>query len=147
MSRRAALSLASHLFWGLLFGFGLALSGMTSPAKVLAFLDLTGAWDPSLLFVLGGAVVTATLAFRLILGRTAPLLGAAFPAKPSRTIDRSLVLGSLIFGVGWGIGGYCPGPGVALLTTPTNPETALFLGGLLLGTLLASRRTKRPPEG
>lgn len=136
----------TQLLAGLLFGFGLALADMTSPQRVLAFLDVAGAWDPSLLFVLGGAVATAAIGFRLVLRRRAPLLDERFHLSTLQRIDRPLVLGALLFGVGWGIGGYCPGPGLALLAVPGNPETFVFLGALLAGMVL-ERLTGRAGRG
>ena len=123
------------LLCGLVFGVGLALAGMTSPQKVLAFLDVAGDWDPALLCVLGGAVVTAAIAFRLVLSRPRPLFDARFHLPDRSRIDAPLVVGSILFGIGWGIAGYCPGPAVALLAVPGNPELPLFLGGMLAGIL------------
>lgn len=117
---------------GVLFGLGLAISGMTNPAKVLAFLDISGRWDPSLLFVLGGAVAITAGATRLVLRRATPVLDDAFHISSRNTIDPSLIFGAAIFGVGWGISGYCPGPGVALLASPTW-ETWAFLPAMLVG--------------
>ena len=121
------------LLCGLVFGLGLALAGMTSPQKVLAFLDVAGDWDPALLCVLGGAVVTAAIAFRFVLKRPRPVFDARFHVGDARRIDAPLVIGSILFGIGWGIAGYCPGPAVALLAVPRNPELPLFLGGMLAG--------------
>lgn len=120
---------------GLLFGLGLALSGMTQPARVLGFLDPLGAWDPTLLFVLGGAVGVTMVAFHFVLRRPAPVLAARFHLPKARAIDRLLVAGAALFGVGWGITGYCPGPGVALLASPTW-ETWVFLPAMLAGIAL-----------
>jgi uncharacterized membrane protein YedE/YeeE len=117
---------------GLLFGFGLALSGMTRPLKVLGFLDVAGAWDPSLVFVLGGAVTVATIAFRVVLRRRAPLFAASFDVPTNRTIDAPLIGGALLFGIGWGIAGYCPGPAIAQLAAP-NAETLYFLPAMIAG--------------
>lgn len=123
----------SALLCGLVFGLGLALAGMTSPQKVLAFLDVAGDWDPALLCVLGGAVVTAAIAFRFVLKRPRPVFDARFHVGDARRIDAPLVIGSILFGIGWGIAGYCPGPAVALLAVPGNPELPLFFGGMLAG--------------
>jgi uncharacterized membrane protein YedE/YeeE len=111
---------------GLLFGYGLALSGMTNPDKVLDFLDVAGDWDPSLLFVLGGAVAVALLAFRFILRQPEPLFERRFALPTAKEIDGPLVVGAIVFGVGWGISGYCPGPAFASLASP-NWETLVFL--------------------
>ncbi len=125
------LLLASGLA-GALFGLGLAVSGMTDASKVLAFLDISGRWEPSLLFVLGGAVAVTAGATRLVLRRSAPLLDDAFHISSRRAIDPPLIFGAAIFGIGWGISGYCPGPGVALLASPSW-ETWAFLPAMLLG--------------
>ncbi|HTH60762.1 MAG TPA: YeeE/YedE family protein [Paraburkholderia sp.] len=117
---------------GLVFGFGLALSGMTRPQKVLGFLDVAGQWDPSLMFVLGGAVVVATIAFRFVLRRAAPLFEPSFSLPTNRVIDAPLIGGALLFGIGWGIAGYCPGPAIAQLAAP-NLETLYFLPAMIAG--------------
>lgn len=128
---------------GLMFGFGLALADMTSPQRVLGFLDVAGAWDPALMFVLGGAVCTTVVSFHFILRRSRPVLDTTFHLSTLKAIDLRLVLGALIFGIGWGLGGYCPGPGVALLAVPGNPETFVFLGGLAAGVLAAHLLLRR----
>lgn len=128
---KAARYLASSAA-GLLFGFGLALSGMTRPRKVLGFLDVAGHWDPSLAFVLGGAVVVATIAFRVVLRRNAPLFAASFDLPKNRAIDAPLIGGALLFGIGWGVAGYCPGPALAQLAAP-NRETLYFLPAMIAG--------------
>lgn len=105
----------SALFAGLLFGLGLIASGMTDPSKVLGFLDLAGAWDPSLAFVMGGALLVGALAFPFILKRPKSVLGNTISLPTSTKIDRRLVVGGLTFGVGWGLAGFCPGPALASL--------------------------------
>jgi uncharacterized membrane protein YedE/YeeE len=105
------------LIIGLLFGIGLILSGMTDPSKVLGFLDPTGNWDPSLAFVMGGAIAVSILAFRFAAGRSKSLLGDEMRLPHASQIDRRLVLGGLAFGTGWGLAGYCPGPALASLTS------------------------------
>ncbi|MGZ5095392.1 MAG: YeeE/YedE family protein [Burkholderiales bacterium] len=100
---------------GLLFGVGLIVSGMIDPSKVLGFLDLTGEWDPSLAFVMGGAVLVATIAFGLAAKRSRTLLGDVMRLPTATAIDRRLVFGGALFGVGWGLAGYCPGPALASL--------------------------------
>jgi len=105
------------LIAGLIFGLGLYLCGMTNPAKVLGFLDLAGEWDPSLALVMLGALVVSSVFFYSARHRRTSLLGAPMQMPTHRTIDRRLVLGSVVFGVGWGIAGLCPGPAVALLLT------------------------------
>lgn len=97
---------------GLVFGWGLLISGMTDPGKVIGFLDLAGAWDPSLAFVMGGGILVGVFAFALARRRTATFLGGALHLPKASQIDKPLVLGSLVFGAGWGLGGFCPGPGL-----------------------------------
>jgi uncharacterized membrane protein YedE/YeeE len=113
MWRGEAMKLISPLVAGLLFGLGLCLSGMTNPPKVLAFLDLAGAWDPSLAFVMGGAVIVAFAAFAFLRARGRTLGGAPAPAIPDGPIDARLIGGSALFGLGWGLVGLCPGPALA----------------------------------
>ena len=100
---------------GVIFGLGLIVSGMADPAKVLGFLDLAGAWDPSLAFVMAGAISVAAVAFAMARKRTVSFLGAAMNLPKTRRIDRRLVAGSLMFGIGWGVAGICPGPGLVAL--------------------------------
>jgi hypothetical protein len=130
--------LIGSLLAGLIFGIGLAVSGMTDPLKVLGFLDVAGDWDPSLLFVLGGALGVTLLAFRFILRRRAPLLDDSFRLPVATAIDRPLLNGALLFGIGWGISGYCPGPAIALLAAPGR-EALAFLPALLVGSYLQRR--------
>jgi uncharacterized membrane protein YedE/YeeE len=119
---------------GLLFGLGLTLSEMVNPAKVLGFLDLFGDWDPSLAFVMAGAIPVAALGYRLARPRAAPLCAADF-ARPSRArIDRRLAAGAVLFGIGWGLVGYCPGPALASIGLG-NAMTVLFVGAMLIGML------------
>lgn len=124
------------LIAGLVFGTGIALAGMISPAKVLNFFDLAGHWDPSLAFVMGGAVVVTFIGYRLAWRRQKPLLDTRFHLPVSNSIDRSLIAGSAIFGVGWGIAGFCPGgaiPAVGL----GQPDALLFVGSMIVGILVA----------
>ena len=100
---------------GVIFGLGLIVSGMVDPAKVLGFLDLAGAWDPSLAFVMAGAISVAAVAFAVARKRTVSFLGGAMNLPKTRRIDRRLVAGSLMFGIGWGVAGFCPGPGLVAL--------------------------------
>jgi uncharacterized membrane protein YedE/YeeE len=127
---------------GLLFGLGLGLSQMIDPGRVKGFLDLAGDWDPTLAFVMGGAVAVTLVAFRFVLRRPAPLLGGRFHVPTRNDIDRPLVLGAVIFGVGWGLGGYCPGPAIAALGLGSaNP--AVFVAAMVAGSLLY-KATNRP---
>ena len=119
---------------GLLFGFGLALSGMTHPQKVLGFLDVAGPWDASLLFVLGGAVGVTLISFRFILRLGKPILAERFIITRETHIDRPMILGAILFGIGWGISGYCPGPAIALIASP-NWELLAFLPAAILGAV------------
>jgi uncharacterized membrane protein YedE/YeeE len=139
--------LLAALAAGLLFGLGLAVAQMTHPSKVLGFLDVAGEWDPSLLFVLGGAVLVTTVTFRFIL-RRAPRLHDRFHLPSARDIDTPLLAGAALFGIGWGISGYCPGPGIALLAAP-GWETCVFIPGMVLGMLAhrLQRRTREPITG
>ena len=107
----------SEFLVGLVFGFGLLLSGMTDPGKVIGFLDVTGAWDPSLAFVMGGAVILAFIAFRIARNWTSSLLGRVIIPSDSKLIDFKLVAGSALFGVGWGLSGFCPGPALVSMGT------------------------------
>jgi uncharacterized protein len=100
---------------GLVFGIGLLVSGMVNPAKVLGFLDLTGRWDPSLALVMASAVALGAVGFAIAGGRTTTLLGTPMLLPTTRTIDRRLVFGGVLFGIGWGLAGFCPGPAVAAL--------------------------------
>jgi uncharacterized membrane protein YedE/YeeE len=123
---------------GIVFGAGLLLSGMTQPAKVLAFLDVAGAWDPSLMFVMGSAIPVYAVAYRLALRRPRPLLAEAF-VLPSRTsLDAKLIGGAALFGVGWGLSGYCPGPSIVSLAAGA-PDVVVFVVTAALGMWLASR--------
>lgn len=124
----------ASLLAGLLFGFGLALSGMTHPQKVLGFLDFAGAWDASLLFVLGGAVGVTIISFRFVLRLSKPVLAERFVITKETHIDRPVVLGAILFGMGWGISGYCPGPAIALIASP-NWELLAFLPAAILGAV------------
>jgi uncharacterized protein len=120
---------------GALFGIGLAMSGMTDARRVLGFLDLFGEFDPTLLFVLGGAVMTTVVSFRFVLRRGNPVLADTFHLSNLRHIDRRLLAGAAIFGLGWGIAGYCPGPALAGLGIASR-EALWFVPALLIGMLV-----------
>jgi uncharacterized membrane protein YedE/YeeE len=134
---------------GLVFGLGLTVSQMINPGKVLGFLDLFGDWDPSLALVMAGAIPVAALGYRLARRRRAPLLAEAFVAPTQAAIDRQLVGGAILFGIGWGLVGYCPGPALASLAIGSW-QTALFVAAMLLGMVgftarqtIGARRLKR----
>jgi uncharacterized membrane protein YedE/YeeE len=127
---------------GLLFGIGLILGGMTNPAKIIGFLDFFGTWDPSLAFVMGGAVTIAFFAFRLAKGRSSSLLGRVIVLDDMKRIDAKLITGSAIFGIGWGLSGFCPGPALVSLGTG-EWKTVLFVIAMLIGSFIASRRYNR----
>lgn len=133
--------IATYLI-GLVFGLGISLSGMANPAKVLNFFDVAGTWDPSLIFVMGGALAVTFIGYRLVLRRSTPLLGTAFQIPTKRTIDLPLIAGSAVFGVGWGISGFCPGGALPALGTG-KIEVFIFVGGLVAGTVLARLLRKR----
>lgn len=146
MSRR--LALAGALGSGLVFGVGLVVSGMSNPAKVLGFLNLFGDWDPSLMFVMIGAIGVHALLMRPILRRKAPLAAEGFAVPKLRRVDARLVIGSAVFGFGWGLSGYCPGPAVVALASG-SASVLVFVLALLCGSLLAARLDKErtSPEG
>lgn len=127
---------------GILFGLGLAVSQMTNPAKVLAFLDVAGAWDPSLAIVMAAALVVFFAAFRIAQGRTAPLLADAFKLPTRREIDAPLVAGSVLFGAGWGLAGLCPAPAITVLISGQR-KAFLFLGAMLIGMLIYRLTTRK----
>lgn len=122
----------SALIVGLVFGIGLIVSGMTDPSKVLGFLDPAGNWDPSLAFVMGGAILVGLLAFRVAGRRERSLLGEAMRLPTATRIDRRLVLGSLAFGAGWGLAGYCPGPALASLASG-GAKPLVFTAAMVAG--------------
>lgn len=134
---------------GLVFGLGLIVSGMANPAKVLGFLDLAGRWDPSLAFVMGGAIAVGLLAFAVARKRTTSYLGLEMRLPQARHIDRRLVGGSVLFGIGWGIAGFCPGPGLVALGMGES-KAVVFVVAMLVGMgvfeLLDRRRTPSPSK-
>lgn len=117
---------------GLLFGIGLILSGMTDPGKVIGFLDLFGPWDPSLALVMGGAILVGVFAFAIARKRTRTFLGGALHLPKSNDIDRRLVVGGLVFGAGWGLAGFCPGPALVSLGAG-QPKAVVFVIAMLAG--------------
>lgn len=126
---------------GLLFGAGLAASGMTNPEKVQGFLDLTGVWDPSLMFVMGGAVVVTLISFRFILKLSRPVFSEQFHMPSSTAIDTRLIIGAALFGTGWGLVGYCPGPALAAIAY-LNSDVMIFLVAMFVGAFLGQELLK-----
>ena len=119
---------------GLVFGVGIAVSGMMNPAKVLPFFDVAGAWDPSLAFVMGGALVLTFLGYKVVTKREKPLFETCFHIPQSKHIDKRLVMGAVFFGVGWGLVGLCPGPALAAITLG-GPDVFIFLAAFAVGML------------
>jgi uncharacterized protein len=117
---------------GLLFGTGIVISGMANPAKIVNFFDVFGSWDPSLVFVMGGALLTTLIGYRLVLGRKAPLMEEKFSLPALTRIDTRLVVGAALFGIGWGIAGFCPGGAIPALGTGRQ-EVAIFVAALIVG--------------
>jgi uncharacterized protein len=129
--------LVSAFLIGGVFGLGIAISGMVNPAKVFNFFDLAGAWDPSLAFVMGGGLVVAFIGYRLIFAqRKAPVFESEFALPLQRRVDRELVAGAALFGVGWGIAGFCPGGAIPALGLG-HPETPIFLAAMIAGIVIA----------
>jgi uncharacterized membrane protein YedE/YeeE len=126
------------LLSGVIFALGLAIAGMTRAEKVMGFLNFFRGWDPSLMFVMGGAIAVHAVAWRLIQRRPSPLLSARFLVPTRRDLDARLLLGAAIFGVGWGLGGFCPGPGLASLVTAT-PTALAFMAAMLVGSVGAAK--------
>src|SRR6516165_2112921 len=135
---KSVASLAS----GMLFGVGLAVAGMTDPNKILSFLDVTRGWDPSLAFVMAGAIPVSALAFWLARRSSRPLLDRQFRMPRKVRIEPSLLIGSALFGLGWGLGGYCPGPAITSLSHPTQPLLG-FLLAMTVGLLISSAKARR----
>jgi uncharacterized membrane protein YedE/YeeE len=133
---------------GLVFGLGLLVSGMADPAKVLAFLDVTGRFDPSLLVVMGSALAVSAVAYAIARRRTASYMGCALHVPSSRALDRRLVGGAIVFGIGWGIAGVCPGPAFVVLGAG-RVEGVVFVAAMLAGMAvfeLLERRNARAPS-
>jgi uncharacterized membrane protein YedE/YeeE len=135
----------ASLLAGIVFGLGLVISGLADPAKVLNFLDVAGNWDPSLAFVMAGAVATTWLGYRLVLVQPKPAYDACFHLPGSTVIDRRLLAGAAVFGVGWGLAGYCPGPAITALPL-LNPSTLVFVVAMLLGMWLGPRLAAKVPR-
>jgi uncharacterized membrane protein YedE/YeeE len=152
-TRHAAWQAAIALASGLLFGAGLVLSGMTQPTKVIGFLDLFGAWDASLLLVMCGAIGVHFFAYRFIAKERSPLFATKFSVPTRRDIDAKLIVGALLFGAGWGLGGFCPGPGIVASASGAT-SVLVFVAALITGTyataelegLAARRRPRLSPQ-
>ena len=129
------------LIAGLLFGVGLAASGMTNTAKVIGFLDLFGDWDADLLFVMGSAVITTAIGFAWVLRREKPIMATSFNVPTLQVINSRLLSGATLFGIGWGLYGYCPGPALAALVY-LSPVTLLFVATMLVGMVLGNKATR-----
>ena len=134
----------SALLSGLVFGLGLILSGMANPAKVLGFLDLAGAWDPSLALVMAGAIAVGFFAFLIAKRRTVSLIGAEMKLPTATHIDKRLVAGGTLFGIGWGIAGFCPGPGLVALGMG-EPKAFVFVAAMWAGMMVFQLLEKRQP--
>ena len=132
----------SALISGIVFGIGLIVAGMANPAKVLGFLDLAGLWDPSLALVMGGAIAVGSVAFAVARKRTASFLGLPLQLPTATQIDRRLIGGSLLFGIGWGLAGICPGPGLVLLGSGESQGIA-FVVAMLIGMGLFEMMERR----
>ena len=135
---RKHISLLSQYCIGVLFGVGLIISGMSNPHKVLAFLDLTGAWDPSLIFVMLGAILIGLAGFYVVTKRSEAFFGGALHIPKKRDITKPLIIGSLIFGIGWGIAGFCPGPALVALGAG-HVKALIFTIAMLVGMELCDR--------
>ncbi len=134
---------------GLIFGIGISISGMANPAKVLNFFDIAGSWDPSLAFVMGGALIVTFIGYRVVLKRPAPMMDSGFHLPTRKDLDLRLIGGSALFGVGWGIAGFCPGGALPALGTGRS-EVLIFVGalvvGILVGKLLQNAMTRRSAQ-
>ena len=133
----------TSLLTGLLFGAGLTVSGMIDPGKVLGFLDLAGDWDPTLATVMAGAILGAVPGFHLARRRSAPLMGSAFQIPSNRTIDARLLQGAVLFGIGWALAGFCPGPALAALASG-RWEVLAFVAAMLVGMVLYRLAPPKP---
>lgn len=137
--------LIAAFFIGGLFGVGLLISGMTDTRKVIGWLDIFGDWDPTLAFVMGGAIIPMAIAWQIAARRAAPALGGTFPSPPEPRLGRNLVVGSVLFGMGWGLVGLCPGPAIASITWG-GTGGAVFLVTMILG-MVAAPPLKRSLQG
>jgi len=135
--------IVAGLFGGLIFGLGLCLSGMADPAVVIGFLDLAGDWNPALLFVMAGGVAVTFIGYRIVLDRGRPLWSEKFLLPATTAIDTPLVSGAVIFGIGWGLAGYCPGPALVSLASG-RAEIVVFVAAMLIGMIAVRWLRARP---
>lgn len=142
IDQRSGIRGITALASGIIFGIGLAISQMVNPQKVVGFLDVTGNWDPSLALVMGGAVAVTFIAFRLTRNSQSPLFDSMFHRPGKTRIDAPLVIGSAVFGIGWGLSGYCPGPGIATLATGST-EALVFVAAMIAGSFACRFIMKR----
>lgn len=138
--------LFSTFLIGLIFSIGISISGMADPAKVLNFFDFTGTWDPSLLFVMGGALVTAFIGYRVVFGFRRPIFERGFNVPGKARVDGKLIFGSAVFGIGWGIAGFCPGASIPALGTG-RVEVLAFVPAMITGIFLARAIQQMAAEG
>lgn len=127
-------NLPAFLF-GVIFALGLGIAGMTQPQKIIGFLDVFGKWDPSLLWVMVGAIAVHSVTYRLVMRRSTPIIGEVFSLPKKKDLDAKLICGSVLFGLGWGLAGFCPAPAIVSLITLNTP-TVLFTGAMLTGMLI-----------
>jgi uncharacterized membrane protein YedE/YeeE len=139
------MGILAQLIIGLVFGTGLVVSGMINPAKVLNFLDFAGSFDPSLAFVMAGAVAVTALGYRIVLARARPVLASSFHLPSRQAVDGQLLAGAAIFGVGWGLSGLCPGPAISSLGLGA-PGVLAFVPAMLTGMAVARFLASRLPE-
>ena len=132
------MSFVINLIIGLIFGLGLVISGLANPEKVLNFLDITGNWDPSLALVMGAAVVTTFIGYRVVFARKKPLCAIDFDVPANCKADKSLMTGAILFGIGWGLGGICPGPAITTVGL-TATGTLIFVPAMIVGMLIARK--------
>ncbi|MBX8812710.1 YeeE/YedE family protein (plasmid) [Pseudochrobactrum algeriensis] len=132
------MSFLINLIIGLIFGLGLVVSGLADPEKVLNFLDITGNWDPSLALVMGAAVVTTFIGYRVVFARKKPLCAIDFDVPANRKADKSLMTGAILFGIGWGLGGICPGPAITTVGLAAT-GTLIFVPAMIVGMLIARK--------
>lgn len=130
------MKLLTCLFIGILFGTGISISGMANPAKVINFFDIVGSWDPSLAFVMGGALITTFIGYRIVLRKPAPLIDRSFQLPTKRDLDARLIGGSAVFGIGWGIAGFCPGGALPALGTGQS-DVFIFVAAAIVGIFIA----------